>query len=101
MKLVIAALAIFSLNALASDHVIGTIAQQPSAHVNTIGTPPEDLKTPNQEVIEKHHTPGGALKVKKDPVKIEGLNSTPAEKAATEKAIKEAKKKKQEEQKVK
>lgn len=85
MKFVLFVLTVFSLNA---------IAQQPTAQTNTMGEPLQDLKTPNQEVIEKHHETGGALKVKKEEAKIEGLNSTPAEKAATEKAIQEAKKKK-------
>lgn len=58
--------------------------------------PPKELKTPTQEVMDKHHQPGGAIKVEKGNVKIEGLNSTPEEKAATEKALKEAKKKKKE-----
>ena len=77
MKLLILVMMTLSLNVMAQYQ-----SPQP---------PPPELKTPNEKVMDEHHQPGGALKVKKEPAKIEGLNSTPAEKAATEKKLKKKK----------
>ncbi len=83
MKLVMLLITLFSIQLFGNqlDEVTFVPPEQPTA----------DLKTPNQKVLDKYHQPGGAIKIKKTPVKIEGLNSTPAEKAATEKKLKENK----------